>query len=164
MICKVKKTVEVFIPDGLTIRQLMPHVEMHTYSGVKRWCLRNGYKFAMEFGPKNVKYKELMDKVSPGLTRRELAEYLGVSMATASNCAREYGYQCKRDHKGWMKSEDWNKVIWEKPDSLIARETSLSSERVRQMRVRLGKPPSPYHRMELAPDFVEYKWGKGRVA
>ncbi len=143
------------MPDGLTLNQLRSVIG-RTYQGAKIWAASNGYKYTREndrMGKREMQLKTM----PPGLTLTELATRLGCSRADARSRVALFGYQLAKPDK--IRAEyDWKSVNWEKPDALIASETGITRERIRQVRRQLGKPRSPYHRIRLPSAFCEWKW------
>lgn len=80
--------------------------------------------------------------VEGGKTRTKAAVRFRVSNSTAQVAC----VGLPIDQRGQASAVDWSSVDWTQQDTAIAENIGLSRERVRQVRKKLGKPPSPYHR------------------
>jgi len=81
----------------------------------------------------------------------ELAEEMGVSSWTIAVIRRQIGapkspryYERRSKFKEPFRAK-WRSWDWSKQDIELARETGLSRERIRQIRLLLGIPKSPHH-------------------
>lgn len=83
--------------------------------------------------------KRIRAYVNGGMTRRQAASRFGVHYQSAIKA-------CVGLPVDVQPSADWSSVDWKNRDVDIARNLGLSRERVRQVRTKLGKPPSPYQR------------------
>lgn len=69
-------------------------------------------------------------------------------------CSKQYVVQARRlagiDLVRKLTDEEWRALDWTKQDAALAREIGVSRERVRQVRLELGKPKAKRHRARLS--------------
>lgn len=93
------------------------------------------------------RYAERMKKLPKGLSLREVQRALGIkTKGQASRVCSRYRY--KLPHRGnplISKNPRWQAVDWKLQDIAIAEMMGVSRERVRKVRLRLGKPKPKNH-------------------
>lgn len=83
---------------------------------------------------------ERLRKLPPGLDAEALAARYRATYRAVLRWAHVFGYPI-RDRRRAPQAK-WESVDWSQPDARIARDLGVSRERVRQVRIERGMPPS----------------------
>ena len=90
--------------------------------------------------------------IPPGLSRRQLAKRIGMSMNYATLLARKYGYQLTRK-RTCSTDEKWLAIDWTQRDRQIAKNMNVTFQWISQLRRKLAP-----HTLGLGKLATKRKW------
>lgn len=100
---------------------------------------------------------EVAEMVQSGISVRDTAEKLNVSIPSVYAACKDFGVRLKRGAPSMptRKSEKWKSVDWSMRNADIAAELNLTGERVRQMRKKLKQTKAINHRRRIG--FIAFR-------